>query len=127
MSGHGLPADVPETAPLIADPGQLRTVSRIIEALKGAVETLRSQLEREHSWSIRPNIESASFRPRSPTPWAPNESQLARRPRCAPNSVGAARGNCCAGCAGLCAVTGNECDKAGQRLSPMLENEDCLR
>ena len=49
MSGHGLPADVPETAPLIADPGQLRTVSRIIEALKGAVETLRSQLEREHS------------------------------------------------------------------------------
>jgi hypothetical protein len=43
----GQPADVPLTSPLISDPGRFAGVPRIIEALKGAVDTLRSQLERE--------------------------------------------------------------------------------
>jgi hypothetical protein len=37
------------------------------------------------------------------------------RPRCAPSSTGAARGNFAAAALGS-AVIGNECDKAGQRV-----------
>jgi hypothetical protein len=50
ISGPGLPADdVTPTSALISDPGQLRSVPRIIETLKSAVDALRSQLERERS------------------------------------------------------------------------------
>jgi hypothetical protein len=48
-SGPGLSADDPLTSPLIAGPGQVAGVPRIIEALKGAIDSLRSQLERERS------------------------------------------------------------------------------
>jgi hypothetical protein len=49
MSGPGLSADDLLTSPLISGPGQFAGVPRIIEALKGAIDSLRSQLERERS------------------------------------------------------------------------------
>jgi hypothetical protein len=52
MSGPGQSpgqsADIPLTSPRISDPGQMLGVPRIIETLKGAVDALRAQLEREH-------------------------------------------------------------------------------
>ena len=58
MSPGGYPApvqsaDVPLISPLMSAPGQLLAVPRIIEALKGAVDTLRAQLKREHNRADR--------------------------------------------------------------------------
>jgi hypothetical protein len=43
----GQAVNVPMTSPLISGPGQVAGVPRIIETLKGAIDSLRSQLERE--------------------------------------------------------------------------------